>query len=125
MEFENYTERSRGFIQSAQSLAARSGHQQLSPEHILKVLLEDKEGMAAGLIQAAGGNAKPAFEDVLAELKRVPEVQGSGAGQVYISTELAKVLGQAEEIAEKAGDSYVTAERLLLALALTSDYPLP
>ena len=80
MEFENYTERSRGFIQSAQSLAARSGHQQLSPEHILKVLLEDKEGMAAGLIQAAGGNAKPAFEDVLAELKRVPEVQGSGAG---------------------------------------------
>jgi len=123
MEFENYTERSRGFIQSAQSLAARSGHQQLSPEHILKVLLEDKEGMAAGLIQAAGGNAKPAFEDVLAELKRVPEVQGSGAGQVYISTELAKVLGQAEEIAEKAGDSYVTAERLLLALALTSDTP--
>ncbi len=123
MEFENYTERSRGFIQSAQSLAARSGHQQLSPEHILKVLLEDKEGMAAGLIQAAGGNAKPAFEDVLAELKRVPEVQGSGADQVYISTELAKVLGQAEEIAEKAGDSYVTAERLLLALALTSDTP--
>jgi len=123
MEFENYTERSRGFIQSAQSLAARSGHQQLSPEHILKVLLEDKEGMAAGLIQAAGGNAKPAFEGVLAELKRVPEVQGSGAGQVYISTELAKVLGQAEEIAEKAGDSYVTAERLLLALALTSDTP--
>ncbi|MDP7601842.1 MAG: ATP-dependent chaperone ClpB [Rhodospirillales bacterium] len=123
MEFENYTERSRGFIQSAQSLAARSGHQQLSPEHILKVLLEDKEGMAAGLIQAAGGNAKPAFEDVLAELKRVPEVQGSGAGQVYISTELAKVLGQAEEIAEKAGDSYVTAERLLLALAITSDTP--
>ena len=123
MEFENYTERSRGFIQSAQSLAARSGHQQLSPEHILKVLLEDKEGMAAGLIQAAGGNAKPAFEDVLAELKRVPEVQGSSADQVYISTELAKVLGQAEEIAEKAGDSYVTAERLLLALALTSDTP--
>ncbi len=123
MEFENYTERSRGFIQSAQSLAARSGHQQLSPEHILKVLLEDKEGMAAGLIQAAGGNAKQAFEDVLAELKRVPEVQGSGAGQVYISTELSKVLGQAEEIAEKAGDSYVTAERLLLALALTPDTP--
>ncbi|HJO85777.1 MAG TPA: Clp protease N-terminal domain-containing protein, partial [Rhodospirillales bacterium] len=123
MEFENYTERSRGFIQSAQSLAARSGHQQLSPEHILKVLLEDKEGMAAGLIQAAGGNAKPAFEGVLAELKRVPEVQGSGAGQVYISTELAKVLSQAEEIAEKAGDNYVTAERLLLALVLTSDTP--
>jgi ATP-dependent Clp protease ATP-binding subunit ClpB len=123
MEFENYTERSRGFIQSAQSLAARSGHQQLSPEHILKVLLQDKEGMAAGLIQAAGGNAKKAFEDVLAELKRVPEIQGSGAGQVFISTELAKVLGQAEEIAEKAGDSYVTAERLLLALALTPDTP--
>jgi len=123
MEFENYTERSRGFIQSAQSLAARSGHQQLSPEHILKVLLEDKEGLAAGLIQAAGGNAKQAFEDVLAELKRVPEIQGSGAGQVFISTELAKVLGQADEIAEKAGDSYVTAERLLLALALTPDTP--
>jgi ATP-dependent Clp protease ATP-binding subunit ClpB len=123
MEFENYTERSRGFMQSAQGLAARSGHQQLLPEHILKVLLEDKEGMAAGLINAAGGDAKQAFQDVLAELKRVPEVQGGGAGQVFISTNLSKVLSQAEEVAKKAGDSFVTAERLLLTLALTPDTP--
>lgn len=123
MEFENYTERSRGFMQSAQGLAARSGHQQLLPEHILKVLLEDKEGMAAGLINAAGGDAKQAFQDVLAELKRVPEVQGDGAGQVFISTNLSKVLSQAEEVAKKAGDSFVTAERLLLTLALTPDTP--
>ena len=72
MEFENYTDRSKGFIQSAQSLAARSGHQQLSSEHILKVLLEDKEGLASGLINAAGGHTKQAFQDVLAVLKRVP-----------------------------------------------------
>jgi len=123
MEFENYTERSRGFMQSAQGLAARSGHQQLLPEHILKVLLEDKEGMAAGLINAAGGDAKQAFQDVLAELKRVPEVQGDGAGQVFISTNLSKVLSQAEEVAKKAGDSFVTVERLLLTLALTPDTP--
>ncbi|MBT7268446.1 MAG: ATP-dependent chaperone ClpB [Rhodospirillaceae bacterium] len=123
MEFENYTERSKGFIQSAQSLAARSGHQQLTSEHILKVLLEDKEGLASGLIEASGGNAKQAFQDVLAELKRIPEVQGTGAGQVYLSSDLSKVLGQAEEISEKAGDSFVTAERLLLALALAPDTP--
>lgn len=123
MEFENYTDRSKGFIQSAQSLAARSGHQQLSSEHILKVLLEDKEGMASGLIQAAGGDAKQAFQDVLAALKRVPEVQGTGAGQVFISSDLSKVLGQAEEISEKAGDSFVTAERILLALALAPNTP--
>ena len=119
MDFEKFTERSQGFIQSAQGLASRSGHQQLKPEHLLKVLLEDKEGLAANLLQAAGADTKKAHQDILAELKRLPEIQGDGAGQVYISSELSGVLSQTEEIAEKAGDSFVTAERLLLALALT------
>ena len=119
MEFEKFTERCQGFIQSAQGLAARSGHQQLKPEHLLKVLLEDKDGLAAKLLQASGADAKKAHQDILAELKRLPEIQGTGAGQVYISSELSGVFSQAEEIADKAGDSYVTAERLLLALALT------
>ncbi|MDP6925544.1 MAG: Clp protease N-terminal domain-containing protein, partial [Rhodospirillales bacterium] len=119
MDFEKFTERSQGFIQSAQGLASRCGHQQLKPEHLLKVLLEDKEGLAANLLRAAGADTKKAHQDILAELKRLPEVQGDGAGQVYISSELSGVLSQTEEIAEKAGDSFVTAERLLLALALT------
>src|ERR1700732_1761194 len=110
MELEKYTERSKGFVQSAQNLALRSGHQRLTPEHLLKVLLEDKEGLCANLIRAAGGDKQP-------------KVEGSGAGQVYMSPELARVFDQAEKIAEKAGDSYVTVERLLLALAMASETP--
>ena len=120
MEFEKYTERSRGFIQSAQTLASRSNHQQLTPLHILKVLLDDKEGLASNLIEASGGDARKAHLAVEAELKKIPEVQGSGAGQLYLSQETGKVLEQAEKIAEKAGDSFVTAERLLLALVLST-----
>jgi ATP-dependent Clp protease ATP-binding subunit ClpB len=118
MDVEKYTDRAKGFVQSAQGLALRSGHQRLQPEHLLKVLLEDKEGLCANLIGAAGGDAKAALKGVEAELARIPKVEGSGAGQVYLAPETARVFEQAEKIAEKAGDSFVTVERLLLALAL-------
>jgi ATP-dependent Clp protease ATP-binding subunit ClpB len=118
MDFEKYTERSRGFIQAAQSLAQRSGHQRLTPEHILKILLDDREGLAAGLIRAAGGDPARALAATEAALDKIASVEGSGAGQVYLAPEAARLFEQAEEIARKAGDSYVTAERLLLALAL-------
>ena len=118
MNLDRYTERARGFVQSAQSLALREGHQQLAPEHILKVLLDDDEGMAAGLIARAGGSAKTAQLGAERLLSKRPKVSGGGAGQIYIAPDLARVLDQAEKIAEKAGDSYVTVERLLLALAL-------
>src|SRR5436305_8682414 len=121
MELEKYTERSKGFIQSAQNLALRSGHQRLTPEHLLKVLLEDKEGLCANLIGAAGGDAKAVLQAVETELNKQPKVEGSGAGQVYMAPELARVFDQAEKIAEKAGDSYVTVERMLLALTLATD----
>ncbi len=123
MEFEKYTERSRGFIQSAQTLAQRSGHQQLTPLHVLKVLLDDKEGLAANLIRATGADPARALKDVEAELGKQPKVEGTGAGQVYLAQETSRLFEQAEQIAEKAGDSFVTAERLLLALALASGTP--
>ena len=119
MDFEKYTERSRGFMQSAQGLALRSGHQRFAPEHLLKVLLDDEEGLAAGLIGAAGGDAKAALAGAESALKKLPRVEGSGAGQVYLAPEMAKVFDMAESLAKKAGDSFVTAERLLLALAMT------
>ena len=121
MELEKYTERSKGFVQAAQNLALRSGHQRLTPEHLLKVLLDDKEGLCANLINAAGGDAKAALQAVEAELNRQPKVEGSGAGQVYMSPELARVFEQAEQIAEKAGDSFVTVERMLLAMAMAKE----
>src|SRR6202795_4876231 len=123
MELEKYTERSKGFVQSAQNLALRSGHQRLGPEHLAKVLLEDKEGLCANLIRAAGGDPKIVLAAVDAELNKQPKGEGSGAGQVYLGPELARIFDQAEKIAEKAGDSYVTVERLLLALAMASDTP--
>jgi ATP-dependent Clp protease ATP-binding subunit ClpB len=123
MDLEKYTERSRGFIQSAQTLALRSGHQRLAPEHLLKVLLEDKEGLAANLIRAAGGDPAETLAEVERELAKQPRVEGNGAGQVFLSPELARIFDHAEKVAEKAGDSYVTAERLLLALALASGTP--
>ncbi len=123
MELEKYTERSKGFIQSAQNMALRSGHQRLLPEHLLKVLLEDKEGLCANLIRAAGGDPQIVLAGVDAELEKQPKVEGAGAGQVYLGPELARIFDQAEKVAEKAGDSYVTVERLLLALALANDTP--
>jgi ATP-dependent Clp protease ATP-binding subunit ClpB len=123
MDIEKYTERSKGFLQSAQTLALRSGHQRLTPEHLLKVLLEDKEGMCANLITAAGGDPRKALAGVEAELAKQPRVEGGGAGQVYMSPDLARIFEQAEKIAEKAGDSFVTVERLLLALAMAKGQP--
>jgi len=118
MNLDKYTDRSRGFIQSAQSLALREGHQQFAPEHLLKVLLDDPEGLAAGLIDRSGGNSRQALSAVEAVLAKRPKVSGGGAGQVYLDPALARVFETAEKAGEKAGDSFVTVERLLLALAL-------
>jgi len=121
MDFEKYTDRAQGFVQSAQSLALREGHQQFTPEHLLKVLLDDPEGLASGLIERAGGRSREALSAVEAALAKLPKVSGGGAGQVYLAPALARVFDQAQKVAEKAGDSYVTVERLLLALALEKD----
>jgi ATP-dependent Clp protease ATP-binding subunit ClpB len=118
MNLEKYTERARGFVQSAQSLAVREGHQQFTPEHILKVLLDDEEGLAAGLIDKAGGRSREALTQVELALSKLPKVQGSGAGQLYLAPTTARVFDNAEKIAQKAGDSFVTVERLLVALAM-------
>ena len=118
MNLEKYTERARGFIQSAQSLALREGHQQFAPEHILKVLLDDEEGLSAGLIDKAGGRSREALKQVELALAKLPKVQGSGAGQLYLAPTTARIFDNAEKIAQKAGDSFVTVERLLLALAM-------
>jgi ATP-dependent Clp protease ATP-binding subunit ClpB len=121
MNFEKYTERSRGFVQSAQSLATRENHQQFAPEHLLKVLLDDPEGMASGLIARSGGDARQVLKLTELALSRVPKVTGSAAGQVYVAPGLARVFASAEKAAEKTGDSFVTVELLLLALALEKD----
>ncbi|HEX2255668.1 MAG TPA: Clp protease N-terminal domain-containing protein, partial [Afifellaceae bacterium] len=120
MNFERYTERARGFVQSAQTHALGKGHQQFAPEHILKVLLDDPEGMAAGLIERAGGRPKDAKLAVETALSRLPKVSG-GSGQLYLSQPTAKVFQTAEELADKAGDSFVSVERLLQALAMEKD----
>jgi ATP-dependent Clp protease ATP-binding subunit ClpB len=121
MNIEKYTERARGFIQSAQSLAMRDGHQQFSPLHMLKVLLDDSEGLAGGLIDRAGGNSRAILKATEDALNKLPKVSGSGAGQVYLAPELARAFDAAEKAAEKAGDSFVTVERLLLGLTLGKD----
>jgi ATP-dependent Clp protease ATP-binding subunit ClpB len=118
MDFEKYTERARGFIQSAQSLALREGHQRFTPEHLLKVLLDDDQGLAAGLIKSAGGDAKTAMAATQAALGKLPKVEGAGAGQIYLAPELARVFETASSLSQKAGDSFVTAERQLQALAV-------
>jgi ATP-dependent Clp protease ATP-binding subunit ClpB len=118
MNLEKYTERARGFIQSAQSLALREGHQQFTPEHLLKVLLDDDQGLSAGLIDKAGGRSRDALAQVELALAKLPKVQGSGAGQLYLAPTTARLFDNAEKIAQKAGDSFVTVERLLLAIAM-------
>ncbi|WP_025900043.1 ATP-dependent chaperone ClpB [Sneathiella glossodoripedis] len=123
MDFEKYTDRSRGFIQAAQSLALRENHQKLTTEHLLKVLLDDKEGMASGLISKAGGEPSVALQQVDVELSKLPQVTGSGAGQVSATPEIVRLFANAEKLAEKAGDSFVTVERLLLALTLEQGTP--
>ncbi|MAZ18013.1 MAG: ATP-dependent chaperone ClpB [Ahrensia sp.] len=117
MNLEKYSDRVRGFIQSAQTYALGQDHQQFTPEHLLKVLVDDTEGLAASLIERAGGKTKDVRLGVEAALNAQPKVQG-GNGQLYMAQPLAKVLNTAEEVAKKAGDSYVTVERLLLAMAM-------
>jgi ATP-dependent Clp protease ATP-binding subunit ClpB len=121
MDFDKYTERAKGFVQTAQALAQRSSHQQLTPEHLLKVLLDDKEGLCANLIRAAGGDPSAAMMATEAALQKLPRVEGAGAGQLYLSPETARLFGEAEKIAEKAGDNFVTVERLLLAMTLARE----
>jgi ATP-dependent Clp protease ATP-binding subunit ClpB len=119
MNLEKFTDRAKGFLQSAQTVAIRMSHQRISPEHILKALLEDSEGMAAGLIARAGGQAPLAVQEVDALLAKVPAVSGGGAQQTPgLDNDAVRLLDSAEQVASKAGDSFVTVERLLLAIAL-------
>ena len=118
MNVDRYTDRAKGFVQAAQNLALRENHQQLTPEHLLKVVLDDSEGLAAGLMQKVGADPKVAHAAVERALAAKPKVSGSGAGQIYLSPEMARVFEQAEQVADKAGDKFVTAERLLLALTI-------
>jgi len=123
MDIEKFSDRSKGFLQSAQMLAQRSGHQQFTPEHLLKVLIEDEEGLAVNLLTASGANADSLPADIDAALAKLPRVEGAGASNVYLSNENARVLDSALQMAEKAGDSYVTVERLLQALTMASGTP--
>ncbi|MGM0586452.1 MAG: ATP-dependent chaperone ClpB [Pseudomonadota bacterium] len=115
MNLEKFTDRARGFVQAAQTIAMRENHQRLMPEHLLKALLDDEEGFAANLIARAGGDAKKVREANDLALGKQPQVQG---GQIYLDPSLGQVIDQAEQIAKKAGDSYVTVERLLTALTI-------
>ncbi|VIO71223.1 ATP-dependent chaperone ClpB [Bradyrhizobium ivorense] len=121
MNIEKYTDRVRGFIQSAQSLAMREGHQQFTTLHILKVLLDDSEGLAAGLIDRSGGNSRAILKATEDALAKMPKVSGGGAGQIYLAPETARAFTAAEQAADKAGDSFVSVERLLQALAADRD----
>ena len=120
MDFEKYTDRAKGFVQSAQTTAMREGHPQLGPEHLLKVLLEDTEGLCSGLIQRAGGDAREALRATEQALAKMPKVSG-GASQPQPTRDLVRLFDTAQKIAQKAGDSYVTVERLLLAIATEKD----
>ncbi|AEG49764.1 ATP-dependent chaperone ClpB [Sphingobium chlorophenolicum L-1] len=121
MNLEKFTDRAKGFLQSAQTVAIRMSHQRIGPEHLLKALLEDQQGMASGLIKAAGGDAGVALRETDAALAKVPAVSGSGAQQTPgLDNDAVRVLDSAEQVAAKAGDSFVTVERLLLALTLAT-----
>jgi ATP-dependent Clp protease ATP-binding subunit ClpB len=121
MDFEKLSDRLKGFLQSAQTLAVREGNPQITPEHLLKVLLDDPEGLAAGLIKRAGGNPQLALEKTETALGKLPKVSGGGASQPHMAAALARVLDQAEQMAKKAGDSFVTVERVLQALGLSKE----
>jgi ATP-dependent Clp protease ATP-binding subunit ClpB len=121
MDFEKLSDRLKGFIQSAQTVALRDGNPQITPDHLLKALLDDPEGMAAGLIGRAGGDAKEALRRTDAALAKLPKVSGSGATQPQMTPALSRVLDQAEQVASKVGDSFVTVERVLQALTMTKE----
>src|SRR5690606_36152876 len=121
MNLEKFTDRAKGFLQAAQTAAIRFSHQRIAPEHVLKALLEDSEGMAAQLIQRAGGNARIATEEVDKALAKVPAVSGGGAQQTPgLDNDAVRILDQAEQLATKAGDSFVPVQRILQALALAT-----
>jgi len=121
MNLEKFTDRAKGFLQAAQTVAIRMNHQRIAPEHLLKALLEDNEGMCAGLIRASGADAAVALRETDTALARIPAVSGAGANQPPgLDNDAVRVLDQAEKIAAKAGDSFVTVERLLLALTLSN-----
>ena len=120
MNLEKFTDRAKGFLQSAQTVAIRMNHQRIAPDHLLKALLEDEQGLASGLIQAAGGDAKRAVSEIDLALSKIPAVSGGGAQTTPgLDNDAVRVLDQAEQVATKAGDSFVTVERLLVALALS------
>ena len=121
MDLDRFSERSRGFLNSAHELARSLGHQRLAPEHLLSVLLDDEEGLCARLVRGAGGDVERARQRIGSELARTPRVEGAGAGQVYATTEIAGILQHARTFAEKAGDAFVTVENLLLAIAAGPD----
>jgi ATP-dependent Clp protease ATP-binding subunit ClpB len=121
MDFEKLSDRLKGFLQASQTIAVRGGNPQITPEHLLKALLDDPEGLAAGLIGRAGGDAKVALQRTDAALAKLPKVSGGGATQPQMTPGLSRVLDQAEQIATKAGDSFVTVERILQALAMTKE----
>jgi ATP-dependent Clp protease ATP-binding subunit ClpB len=118
MDIEKFTERARGFLQAAQTIAIRDYHQRITPEHLLKALLDDEQGAAAGLIRAAGGDPQRAKTAVEAELGRQPKVSGGGAGQPQLTPELVRVLDAAQQHAQKAGDEFVAQDRILQALVV-------
>jgi ATP-dependent Clp protease ATP-binding subunit ClpB len=118
MQIEKYTDRLKSVVQSAQSLALRSGHQQITPLHVLKALLDDEDRLAANLIDASGGTAAAVDQGVERELAKLPKVEGGGAGQLYLAPETARLFDQTEQLAQKAGDKFVTVESMLLAFAL-------
>ena len=117
MDLNKFTERSRGFIQAAQTIAMRESHQKLAPEHILKALMDDSEGLASNLIKRAGGEPARVVQALDLALGKIPQVSGD-AGQTYMDQQTGKVLAEAEKLAQKAGDSFVPVERMLTALAI-------
>lgn len=119
MNMEKFTERSRGFIQAAQTIAMREGHQRVVPEHLLKALMDDDQGLSSNLIRRAGGEPQRVQEAVDLTVSKLPKVSG-GDGQVYVEQSLVRVLDEAEKIAQKAGDSFVPVERILMALAMVN-----
>ena len=121
MDQSRYTERLRGFLQAAHTIATREGHQRLAPEHLLKALLDDSEGLAANLIQNAGGDASRAANLVADSLARIPRVDGPGVEQVMLHPETARVLSRAEEMAKSAGDRFLSVERVLAGIAASPD----
>ena len=118
MDFERFSDKVRSVLQKSQTLATRSKHQSLEPEHLLKVMLDDEDGQAASLVQKAGGNLVTLKRDVDVAISKFPKVEGSGAGGLRISNDLGKILASGEELADQAGDKFLTTERILQAMSL-------